>query len=46
MIYANKNIVRQKMVKRIAELSRIYPFSRQKTSGYRGQMYLSSYRMG
>ncbi len=45
MIYNNKNIVRQKMVRRIAELSRIYPYSRQRRSGYSGQMFLSSYTM-
>lgn len=36
-------MMRQKMMLRIAQLSRKYPYAGQKKSGYSGQMLLSSF---
>ena len=36
-------VMRQKMMLRIAQLSRKYPYAGQKKSGYGGQMLLSSF---
>lgn len=44
MIPKTREMIRQKMMQKIAELSRKYPYAGQrKPAGYSGQMLLSSY---